>query len=82
MPENSVLSETAVAQRQLMKIDRIDDRGDIREHWTCDGHRTLCGIQIGGRQSPCGNRPCKRCQRVVDRLSETAVCAVDDVKAR
>lgn len=49
---------------QMTKIDRIDDRGDIREHWTHDGHRTICGIEIGMKQPACGNRPCKRCKKI------------------
>lgn len=49
----------------MTKIDRIDDRGDIREHWTRDGRRTICGIAIGQRQPPCGNAPCKRCEKIV-----------------
>lgn len=49
----------------LAKVDRIDEAGDIREHWTRDGRRTVCGIEIGHRQSASGNRPCRRCQIVV-----------------
>ena len=52
---------------QMTKIDRIDDRGDIREHWTLDGRRTICGIEIGMRQPACGNRPCKRCEKIAMR---------------
>lgn len=49
----------------MKKIDRYDGRGDIREHLTRDGQRTICGITIGGGwQSPCGNRPCKRCEKI------------------
>ncbi len=80
MTNERELSEPVAAPRptgQVTKIDRIDDRGDIREHWTRDGRRTLCGIPIGGRQSPCGNRPCRRCEKIVARLSETTVCGVD-----
>jgi hypothetical protein len=49
----------------MTKIDRIDDHGDIRQHWTRDGRRTICGVEIGYRQPPCGNRPCKRCEKIV-----------------
>lgn len=55
---------------QMTKIDRIDDRGDIREHWTLDGHRTICGIAIGIRQPACGNRPCKRCEKIAARCQK------------
>jgi hypothetical protein len=72
------------------KVDRIDSHGDICEHQTIDAHRTLCGIEIGQRQSPCGNRPCKRCEKalvagrrkeIVVRLSETPASNVDEMKA-
>lgn len=63
------------------KVDRIDSRGDICEHQTIDAHRTLCGIEIGQRQAPCGNRPCKRCEKVVARLSETQASSVDEMEA-
>lgn len=53
------------------KIDRIDCRGDIREHRTHDGKRTICGLAIDMRQPPCGNRSCKRCEKIIARLSET-----------
>jgi len=46
---------------RMTKIDRIDDRGDIREHLTRDGRHTICGIEIGMWQPACGNRLCKRC---------------------
>ena len=56
---------------QMTKIDRIDDRGDIREHFTRDGHHTICGIEIGMRQPACGNRPCKRCEKIAARCQNT-----------
>jgi hypothetical protein len=52
---------------QMTRVDRIDDRGDIREHLTRDGRRTICGIEIGQRQAPCGNRPCKHCEKIAKR---------------
>ena len=58
--------------KQMTKIDRIDRRGNIREHITQDGQDTLCGIEIGYRQTACGNAPCLRCKKIFDRLSETA----------
>lgn len=64
----------------MRKVDRIDNRGNIREHWTCDGRRTLCGIEIGGRQDPCGNATCTRCEKIVARLSETSASSVDTTK--
>jgi hypothetical protein len=51
----------------MTKIDRINDRGDICEHWTRDERRTICGVEIGRRQPPCGNHPCRRCEKIVAR---------------
>jgi hypothetical protein len=51
----------------MTKVDRIDDRGNIREHLTRDGHRTICGIEIGQRQLPCGNATCRRCEKIAAR---------------
>jgi len=65
---------------KIMKVDRIDDRGDIREHFTRDGKTTICGIEIGMRQTPCGNAPCLRCKKIFDRLSETAARGVMEVQ--
>jgi hypothetical protein len=56
----------------MTKIDRIDERGNIRAHLTSDGRRTICGIEIGLRQSPCGNRPCKRCEKIATRCQNAA----------
>ncbi len=64
----------------MTKIDRIDDRGNIREHFTRDGVRTICGIEIGYRQAPCGNGPCRRCGKIAARLSEVAECGVGEMK--
>ena len=60
---------------QMTKIDRIDDRGDIREHWTRDGVRTICGIEIGMRQLPCGNRACKRCEKIAEHCQKAPSAA-------
>ncbi len=60
---------------QMTKIDRIDDRGDIREHWTRNGHRTICGIEIGMRQTACGNRACKRCKKIAERCQNASPTA-------
>jgi hypothetical protein len=49
----------------MQKIDRIDNRGDIREHFTRDGAKTICGLALSCTQSPADNRPCKRCERIV-----------------
>lgn len=38
---------------QMSKIDRIDNKGDIHEHLTRDGHRTICGIEIGQIAARC-----------------------------
>ena len=43
-------------------VDRIDDRGNIRAHYTADDRLTLCGIEIGYRQRAAGNAMCKRCE--------------------
>ena len=52
---------------ELTKIDRIDDKGDIREHWTRDGRRTICGVAIWNKQPAYGNRPCRRCAKIATR---------------
>lgn len=51
-------------ERSPAKVDRIDTKGNIREHLTRDGHRTICGVKIGQRQTPCGNAPCTRCEKI------------------
>ena len=48
------------------RIDRITQRGNIREHRTLDGERTMCGIAIEISQEPAGNAVCKRCQTLAD----------------
>lgn len=63
--------------KQPKRIDRIDDRGNIREHWTFDDVRTICGIEIGYRQAACGNAPCRRCEKIIARLSETTATGVE-----
>jgi len=73
--EDELLSDPTGPGRpvpRMTKIDRIDDRGDIREHLTRDGLRTICGIEIGQRQPACGNRLCKRCEKIAARCQITA----------
>ncbi len=60
---------------QMTKVDRIDDKGNIREHLTRDGQRTICGIEIGQRQTPCGNATCRRCEKIAARCQITASAA-------
>lgn len=61
----------------FIPIDRIDARGDIREHLTSPGSldedgdarafaRALCGATLCGveLQWPAGNRKCKRCEKL------------------
>ena len=80
------LSDLAVDERpsqemtQIVRVDRIDNRGDIREHLTRDGKRTICGIEIGMRQMPCGNATCRRCEKILARLSETTGHGVMEVQ--
>ena len=64
----------------VTRIDRIDDRGDIREHLTRDGVRTICGVEIGMRQSPCGNRACRRCEKIATRRQIWMAQASRDTK--
>lgn len=47
----------------VTKIDRIDNKGFIREHLTRDGERTICGLDLHPMmvQRACGNGLCKRC---------------------
>ncbi len=42
-------------------VDRIDKDGNIREHLTRDGERTICGFEINLDQDSAGNVRCKRC---------------------
>lgn len=80
------LSDPAAAERlslRMTKIDRFDSRGDIREHLTRDsGRSTICGLKIGFAQSqrPCGNRPCRRCEKIAAQLSEVAPSRVEETK--
>lgn len=49
------------------RVDRIDSRGNIREHLIERGaESTLCGLVIGASntQEPLGNGLCKRCERL------------------
>jgi hypothetical protein len=48
------------------RIDRIDDKGNIREHRVRadDASLTLCGLVIFYSQPPCGNGPCRRCASI------------------
>jgi histone acetyltransferase (RNA polymerase elongator complex component) len=50
----------------MKNIDRIDNKGNIREHITQDDLRTLCGLPLVGMmtQIPCDNGLCRRCERV------------------
>ena len=64
----------------MTRIDRYDTHGDIREHFTRDGKRTICGQPIYGSQSPAGARPCRRCEKIVARLSETPGRGVMEVQ--
>jgi len=42
-------------ERSPAKVDRIDTKGNIREHLTRDGHRTIYDVKIGPRPTPSGN---------------------------
>lgn len=46
------------------RIDRVDERGDIREHFISPKaeDRTLCGLSLPPIQPPLGNGLCKRCR--------------------
>jgi hypothetical protein len=46
------------------RIDRIDQKGNIREHIVHprDPDKTLCGLVIGTSQRAMGNRVCQRCE--------------------
>jgi len=48
----------------VKRIDRIDTRGDIREHLTSDNRTTICGLSIDLSQDAAGNGLCKRCARI------------------
>lgn len=63
-----------VRHRRPRPVDRIDQKGDIREHWTHDGERTLCGLAIGHHQAAVGNRECRRCVRLRGFTPKRCVC--------
>jgi hypothetical protein len=42
-------------------VDRVDSRGNLREHLTSTGEKTLCGLDLYATQKPAGNAPCRRC---------------------
>ena len=48
----------------MRPIDRIAHNGDIREHLTKDGERTICGLDLTITQEAGGNRPCLRCKSI------------------
>ena len=49
----------------VARIDRVDTKGNLREHLTGDGERTLCGLLLRETQKPAGNAVCRRCQQLV-----------------
>lgn len=50
-------------------IDRIDAKGNIREHVVSDDASfTLCGLSLAvPTQKPAGNSPCSRCRQLEER---------------
>jgi hypothetical protein len=67
---------------QMTKVDRIDNRGDIREHLTRDGSRTLCGLTLGRgyTQNACGNRECRRCEKIAARCQNSTSATSSEQK--
>lgn len=61
----------------VTKIDRIDNKGFIREHLTRDGERTICGLILLMTQRPCGNGLCKRCAMLAKASHEQAQAHTD-----
>lgn len=52
--------------KEIERVDRIDDRGNIREHLRRrEEARTLCGLVIGMSQPACGNAECRRCAQII-----------------
>jgi hypothetical protein len=51
----------------LKRIDRIDSRGDIREHvmHPTKEQTTLCGLSVRASQPTAGNRRCTNCERLM-----------------
>lgn len=63
------LSERSIVwDVEPVPIDRIDGRGDIREHLVGVAGRTLCGRPIVAAQEPAGAPRCKRCRSLAARL--------------
>ncbi len=64
----------------MQAIDRIDSRGNIREHLTIDGQKTVCGLDIDVSQRACGNGLCGRCARIRDARNQHASCQITPVQ--
>lgn len=64
-PAEPLLAVVPAADARYVRIDRIGSAtGDITEHLTTDGVRTLCGLRIVDRQDASGNFSCRRCQKI------------------
>jgi hypothetical protein len=46
------------------RVDRIDGKGNIRQHLTVDRKVTLCGLALRLWQEPANNSECRRCVRI------------------
>lgn len=50
------------------RIDHVAQNGDICEHLIDPvrpaGRMTLCGLRLAMTQPACGNKTCKRCDRI------------------
>lgn len=58
------LFEKAYQGTKYERVDRIDDKGNIREHTRVIGTlKTLCGLTIHYEQDAAGNGSCKNCER-------------------
>jgi len=57
--------ERAYRAQLLPVIDRINQRGLIREHYLRNDGRTLCGLPIDTSQEAIGNPPCRNCWRLM-----------------
>jgi len=65
------------------RIDRIDTKGNIREHAIATSGRpamTLCGLAIGDYQEASGNARCRNCERM--ELARLAKCSTGGLTDR
>jgi hypothetical protein len=61
----------------VLRLDRIDFEGNVREHASVDGDWTLCGAELTASnvRKPAGSLRCTRCARLKRALSSSLLDA-------